>query len=153
MPAASILAGLALRGALLFAPARAPDGGAEPAAPPPPLRPADVFSRIYVGSAALSPDGRHALVLETDGAGGPARLVALEWGLRGATRTVHELPADDWSALSYDARGELALLLCGTPPGCELWAIETGGVPRRLLSPGASGRIFDVFHAARDGGR
>ena len=155
MTVVPLLVGSAARAALLTLAVPLSDGG--PAAP---LLPADLFSRTYVGSAALSPDGRHALALEIEGAGGPARLVELEWGMRGATRTVHELPADDWNALSYDARGEVALLLRGASPGCELWGIEAGEAPRRILSPGASSRIFDVFHAARgaaagpaDGGR
>jgi dipeptidyl aminopeptidase/acylaminoacyl peptidase len=149
MPAVPVLAGLAVRGALLFAPTPASDGDTGPSAKPPGLQPADLFSRTYVGSAALAPDGRHALALETDGAGGGVELVALEWGLRGATRTVHELPADDWSGLVFDARGEVALFRRGASPNCELWGIESGGAPRRILSPGASSRIFDVFHAAR----
>ncbi len=153
MSVVPLLVGLATRAALLPLSVLPSDG--DPAAP---LQPADLFSRTYVGSAALAPDGRHALALEMEGVGGPARLVALEWGKRGATRTVHELPADDWSALSYDAKGEVALLLRGALPGCELWGIEAGGAPRRILSPGASSRIFDVFHAANgaaggDGGR
>ena len=143
MSVVPLLVGLAVRAALLPLPA-SPAGGEAP----PPLQPADLFSRTYVGSAALAPDGRHALALETEGAGGPSRLVALEWGMRGATRTVHELPADDWSALSWDARGEVALLLRGVLPSCELWGIDAGGTPHRVLSPGASSRIFDVFHAA-----
>src|SRR5258705_5074866 len=115
MSVVPLLAGVAVRAAVLTFALPLSDG--DPAAP---LQPADLFSRTYVGSAVLSPDGRHALALEIEGAGGPARLVALEWGMRGATRTVHELPADDWSALSYDARGEVALLLRGASPGCEL---------------------------------
>jgi hypothetical protein len=124
---------------------------------PPPLRPADLFDRTYVGATALAPDGRHALVFESTGAGGPARLVAIDWGIRGATRTEHELPADAWGHITFDPVSGAALFLRGSPPTSEVWIIESGGEPRRVLPPGISSGVFDLFRqqdeAAPGGGR
>jgi dipeptidyl aminopeptidase/acylaminoacyl peptidase len=113
----------------------------------PPLKPADLFDRTYLGAVALAPDGRHALVFESVGAGGPMRLVELEWGLRGASRTAHELPADSWGHVTFDPASGAALFLRGAPPASELWLTEPGGEPRRLLPPGVSSGIFDLFHS------
>ena len=125
--------------------------------PPPSLRPADLFDRTYVGATALASDGRYALVFESLGAGGPMRLVAIDWGIRGATRAEHELPADAWGHVTFDPASGSALFLRGAPPTSEVWLVEGGGESRRVLSPGISSGVFDLFHqkddAALGGGR
>ena len=122
------------------------DGGE--ADKPRPLRPSDLFDRTYVGATALAPDGRHALVFESVGAGGATRLVELEWGLRGADRIERELPADAWGHVTFDPASGSALFLRGSPPASELWLVEAGGEPRRVLPPGLSSGIFEIFHAS-----
>jgi dipeptidyl aminopeptidase/acylaminoacyl peptidase len=117
-----------------------------------PLRPSDLFDRTYVGATALAPDGRHALVFESAGAGGPTRLVELEWGLRGADRIERELPADAWGHVTFDPASGTALFLRGAPPASELWLVEAGGEPRRVLPPGVSSGVFELFHAASAAG-
>lgn len=140
-----------LRSPLLAAALALPDGS-DGGGDAPPLRPADLFARSYVGSVALAPDGRHALVFESAGAGGPTRLVELEWGLRGASRSEHELPADSWSHVTFDPASGAALFLRGAPPASELWQVETGGEPRRVLPPGDSSGVFELFHQSGQAG-
>jgi dipeptidyl aminopeptidase/acylaminoacyl peptidase len=132
----------------LFAAALSFHDGSDGGGDAPPLRPADLFARTYVGSVALAPDGRHALVFESAGAGGPTRLVELEWGLRGANRSEHELPADAWGHVTFDPASGAALFLRGAPPTSELWQVEAGGEPRRVLPPGDSSGVFELFHQA-----